>query len=111
MRVGSIASNTLGNNIMAEPLHDSIIQLGSGMRLQWEGARARMVLLYPQGMEHLNATSSDILSLCEQPIKFSALAEQLQAKYNITHVSKFESELKSFVEAAKAKGWLEVYHS
>jgi len=55
--------------------------LARGTRLQWDEARQRHMLLYPEGALALNGTAAAILELCDGEHTLASIVATLQARY------------------------------
>jgi pyrroloquinoline quinone biosynthesis protein D len=52
------------------------------VRMEWDPARKRQVLLAPEGVLVLNQTGATILSLCDGERTVVEIVEELRGKYN-----------------------------
>ena len=68
------------------PMHEVTMasrpRLRGQARLQWDTVREKRVLLSPEGVLVLNATADAILALCDGQRSVSAIASELNARYN-----------------------------
>jgi len=72
-------------------------------RLQWEEAQQKHVILYPEGMVELNASSAAILQLCDGTRKLDDIVEVLEQQFATEGLKKDISE---FIETAIENGWI-----
>ncbi|BCX87684.1 pyrroloquinoline quinone biosynthesis protein D [Methylomarinovum tepidoasis] len=73
-------------------------------RLQWEDAQQRHVILYPEGLVELNATSAEILKLCDGRHSLRTIVEALERKYQTQGLT---DDIREFLEIALENGWIE----
>ncbi|BCX82912.1 pyrroloquinoline quinone biosynthesis protein D [Methylomarinovum caldicuralii] len=73
-------------------------------RLQWEEAQQRHVILYPEGLVELNATSAEILKLCDGRHTLRTIVEELERKYQTQGLT---DDIREFLEIALENGWIE----
>jgi coenzyme PQQ biosynthesis protein PqqD len=57
-------------------------RLTTQARLQWDPTRKQQALLAPEGVLMLNATASDILTLCDGQRSVSVIITELGTRYN-----------------------------
>ncbi|MDX1606767.1 MAG: pyrroloquinoline quinone biosynthesis peptide chaperone PqqD [Candidatus Competibacterales bacterium] len=79
------------------------LRIAPGLRLQWEEAQQCHVLLYPEGMVQLNASSAEILGRCDGSRDAQTLIEELQQEYPDADLA---DDVREFLAAALANGWL-----
>jgi pyrroloquinoline quinone biosynthesis protein D len=66
----------------------AVPRVAAKARLQWDGARDRHILLYPEGLVALNPTAAEILGLCDGHRTVEDIAAVLTSRYasgDITH--------------------------
>lgn len=78
--------------------------LARRVRMQWDPARERQVLLAPEEVLVLNQTGATILGLCDGERTVVELVEELRGQYN--HVA--DDEVRDFLARLVAKRWVEV---
>lgn len=67
---------------MSEVSMNACPRLTAQVRMQWDPAREKHVLLIPEGVLVLNATAAAILALCDGRRSVSAIAAELGARYD-----------------------------
>lgn len=82
---------------------DSALKLNPLYRLQWEPAQQAHVLLYPEGMVKLNQSAAEILKLCDGSRTLEQLVADLEVAFG---TSDLMSEVTTFADHAKQRGWL-----
>lgn len=87
------------------PAQDDALRprLNAQFRLQWEPAQQAHVLLYPEGMVKLNQSAAEILKRCDGGHDLPALIAELEGAF---HASGIGGEVRAFIDAALARGWL-----
>ncbi len=73
-------------------------------RLQWEEAQQRHVILYPEGLVELNASSAEILKLCDGQHTLKSIVGELEQKFQTTGLTK---DIQEFLEIALENGWIQ----
>ncbi len=73
-------------------------------RLQWEEAQQRYVILYPEGLVELNATSAEILKRCDGEHTLRTIVEELERKYETEGLT---DDIREFLEIALENGWIQ----
>ena len=73
-------------------------------RLQWEEAQQRHVILYPEGLVELNATSAEILKRCDGRHTLRTIVEELERQYQTEGLT---DDIREFLEIALENGWIE----
>jgi len=73
-------------------------------RLQWEEAQQRHVILYPEGLVELNATSAEILKRCDGRHSLRTIVEELERQYQTQGLI---DDIREFLEIALENGWIE----
>ncbi len=82
---------------------DLALSIKSGYRFQWEKAQDAYVLLYPEGMISLGASSAEILKCCNGSSNVDEIIEQLGRQFPGADL---ESDVMEFLETAFKKGWI-----
>jgi len=72
-------------------------------RLQWEEAQEKHVILYPEGMVELNASSAAILKLCDGTRKLDDIVEALEQQFATNGL---KNDISDFLETAIENGWI-----
>ena len=70
-------------------------------RLQWDEARKRHVLLYPEGLLALNPTAAAILGLCDGVRSVADVVDALKRRYPAEGI---ERDVAEFLTGLAAKG-------
>ena len=70
-------------------------------RLQWDEARSRHVLLYPEGLAALNPTAVEIVGLCDGVRSVADIVETLKQRYPAEGI---ERDVADFLTGLAAKG-------
>jgi pyrroloquinoline quinone biosynthesis protein D len=81
-------------------------ELASHVRLMFDRARDRHVLLGPESVAVLNRTGADILGLCNGQRTVSEIVEELQGRYNRV----VDDEVQQFLARLVAKRYVEISH-
>lgn len=79
------------------------LRIAPGFRLQWEPAQQAHVLLYPEGMVQLNASSAEILGHCNGTLDADGIIAALQRDYPGAELA---DDVREFLATAVAQGWL-----
>ena len=79
-------------------------RLSRRMRLQYEPAQTRWVLLYPEGMVQLNDSAAEILRRCDGSKSVSAIIDELEARFNVQGIA---PQIHSSIAEGTKRGWLE----
>lgn len=82
---------------------DSLVTMAPTCRLQWEDTRQFHVLLYPQGSVTLDRKASCILRQCDGTKTVRAIISELRT---LLPDEVIERDVTSFLENARAKGWV-----
>ncbi len=82
---------------------DVIPEIPTTHRLQWEQAQDCYVILYPEGMVKLNASSAEILKCCDGKRDVKTIIEDLQKQYSEANI---EKDVLNFLEVAHVNGWI-----
>ncbi len=73
-------------------------------RLQWEEAQQKDVILYPEGMVELNASSAEILKHCDGTRTLSQIVETLETKFDETGL---QDDISNCLNIALQNGWIQ----
>ena len=66
---------------MTAPGVTAVPRVAAKARLQWDGARDRHILLYPEGLVALNPTAAEILGLCDGRRSVAEIVAVLTSRY------------------------------
>ena len=66
---------------MTSPSVTAVPRVAPKARLQWDGARDRHILLYPEGLVALNPTAAEILGLCDGHRTVEDIVAVLTSRY------------------------------
>ena len=80
-----------------------LIQISPGFRFQWEEVQQAYVLLFPEGMITLNASSAEILKRCDGTRTAAEIVSDLQRQFPDADLS---NDVHEFLEVAHDKGWI-----
>lgn len=80
--------------------------LARHVRLSLDTTRSRHVLLSPETVAVLNATSADILRLCDGRRTVGEIAAELERSYDRVA----EDEIRAFLQRLADKQWVEIDH-
>jgi coenzyme PQQ biosynthesis protein PqqD len=83
---------------------DNPIKLSPLHRVQWEEALHKDVIIYPEGTVELNASSGEILKLCDGSRNLIQLIDELENKFSTTGLTK---DITGFLEIAFKNGWVD----
>ena len=73
------------------------------LRLQWEEAQQKHVILYPEGIVELNVPSTEILKLCDGAHNAEDILVELEEKFK---QSGLKNDIYGFLEVAIENGWV-----
>lgn len=82
-------------------------RLARSVRLRFDPARERHVLLTPEAVTVLNGTGAAVLELCDGRRTVTEIVAELRGRYD--HVD--DDEVRAFVDRLTARRWLEVGNS
>jgi pyrroloquinoline quinone biosynthesis protein D len=82
---------------------DTLLELSPLLRMQWEEAQQRYVILYPEGMIELNETAAAILELCDGQHNLTSIVDKLERKYDASGI---EPDVRDMLESALNNGWI-----
>ncbi|WP_423906653.1 pyrroloquinoline quinone biosynthesis peptide chaperone PqqD [Candidatus Spongiihabitans sp.] len=89
---------------MCDPIsNNSVFTFSKLNRLQWEPAQEKHVILYPEGMVELNASSAAILKLCDGERSFSEIVSALEKQFSVSDIN---NEVADFLTTALEKNWV-----
>lgn len=80
---------------------DAVPRIAPKARLEWDEARGRHVLLYPEGLVALNTTGVEILKLCDGTQAVTGIVAALQRRYDAAGL---ERDVAAFLDGLAAKG-------
>ncbi len=86
---------------------DSPLTFSPLHRLQWEEAQQKYVILYPEGLVELNATSAEILKLCDSEHTLKTITTELEQKFETQGLM---NDIREFLEVALENGWIQIAH-
>jgi len=73
------------------------------LRLQWEEAQKKHVILYPEGIVELNVPSTEILKLCDGAHNAEDILVELEEKFKQPGL---KNDIYGFLEVAIENGWV-----
>lgn len=82
---------------------DSVYCLNPQIRMQWEEVQGCYVLLYPEGMVKLGASSGEILKAVDGKQTAQKIADELAARFDDPDVVE---DVIEFIAEAVRQGWL-----
>ena len=77
--------------------------LSRRLRLQYEAAQTRWVLLYPEGMVQLNETAAAILGFCDGQRSVIGVIADLENEYEADDL---REDVLTFLHEAVERGWV-----
>lgn len=80
--------------------------LPAHVRLRFDEARARHILLGPESVVVLNRTGADVLSLCDGRRTVAEIVAELGKRYNRV----VDDEVRSFLAGLAVRRYLEISH-
>ena len=80
---------------------DAVPRIAPKARLEWDEARGRHVLLYPEGLVALNATGVEILKLCDGTQAVTGIVAALKRRYDAAGLDR---DVAAFLDGLAAKG-------
>ena len=78
--------------------------LSRRLRLQYEAAQTRWVLLYPEGMVQLNDSAAEILRRCDGRHTVADIIGALEALFDIQGIG---PEVEALLAEGLRRGWLD----
>ena len=82
---------------------DTVYKINPLFRLQWEEVQQAYVLLYPEGMVQLGASSGEILKCVDGEKSVQMIADDLSKQFNDDSVA---GDVIEFIDVAAKQGWL-----
>lgn len=83
----------------------ALVRLARHVKLTFDAARQRYVLLAPETVSVLNDTGATILDLCDGRRTVAQIVAELRTRYD--HVA--ADEVRAFLAALAARRWLEIH--
>lgn len=74
-----------------------------GVRLRWDNARKRYMLLFPEGALALNSTAGAVLELCDGKRTIGEIAAELEEQYPGANV---ENDVRHLISRISDRGLL-----
>ena len=78
-------------------------RLSRRMRLQYEDAQQRWVLLYPEGMVQLNPSAAEILKRCDGEHTVDAIVAELETAFGVQGIA---GEVQALIDEGTRRGWI-----
>ena len=78
--------------------------LSRRLRLQYEAAQTRWVLLYPEGMVQLNDSAAEILRRCDGRHTVADIVSELEALFDIQGIA---PQVRALIAEGTRRGWLD----
>ena len=82
----------------------SLPRLSRRLRLQYEAAQTRWVLLYPEGMVQLNDSAAEILRRCDGRHSVADIVRELEALFDTHGIA---AQVQSLIDEGRHRGWLD----
>jgi len=79
-------------------------QLSRRLRLQYEAAQTRWVLLYPEGMVQLNDSAAEILRRCDGRHSVADIVRELETLFDTQGIA---AQVQSLIDEGTQRGWLD----
>ncbi|MBV8247744.1 MAG: pyrroloquinoline quinone biosynthesis peptide chaperone PqqD [Comamonas sp.] len=79
-------------------------QLTRRLRMQYEPAQSRWVLLYPEGMVQLNDSAAEILRRCDGRHTVTDIVGELEALFETQGIA---PQVQSLIDEGVRRGWLD----
>ncbi|WP_367067512.1 pyrroloquinoline quinone biosynthesis peptide chaperone PqqD [Oryzisolibacter sp. LB2S] len=79
-------------------------RLSRRLRLQYEAAQTRWVLLYPEGMVQLNDSAAEILRRCDGRHSVSDIVHELEALFDTQGIG---AQVQALIDEGTSRGWLD----
>ena len=83
---------------------DDLPRLSRRLRMQYEPAQSRWVLLYPEGMVQLNDSAAEILRRCDGRHTVPDIVGELEALFSAQGIA---PQVLSLIEEGTRRGWLD----
>jgi pyrroloquinoline quinone biosynthesis protein D len=84
-------------------LHEGVLKLARGHRVQFEPAQGCDVLLYPEGVVQLNESAAIILKQVDGKRTAAEVAAELNRQFPGEDLT---ADVQEFLEIAYARGWI-----
>lgn len=78
--------------------------LSRRLRLQYEAAQTRWVLLYPEGMVQLNDSAAEILRRCDGRHSVADIVRELETLFDTQGIA---AQVQSLIDEGTQRGWLD----
>ena len=78
--------------------------LSRRLRLQYEAAQTRWVLLYPEGMVQLNDSAAEILRRCDGRHTVADIVSELEALFDTQGIA---PQVRALIAEGTRRGWLD----
>jgi len=85
--------------------HNDIYKIAAHHRFQWEKAQDCYVILFPEGMVKLNASSGEILKLVDGLTSVELIIETIKQKF--PGVPEIQKDIIAMFDFALDKAWIE----
>lgn len=82
---------------------ETVYKINPLFRLQWEEVQQAYVLLYPEGMVQLGASSGEILKCVDGEKSVQMIADDLSTQFEDESVA---GDVIEFIDVAAKQGWL-----
>lgn len=82
----------------------SLPQLSRRLRMQYESAQSRWVLLYPEGMVQLNDSAAEILRRCDGRHTVATIVSELEALFDTRGIA---AQVQALIDEGMRRGWLD----
>ena len=79
-------------------------RLSRRLRLQYEAAQGRWVLLYPEGMVQLNDSAAEILRRCDGRHTVADIVSELEALFDTQGIA---PQVRALIAEGTRRGWLD----
>ena len=79
-------------------------RLSRRLRLQYEAAQTRWVLLYPEGMVQLNDSAAEILRRCDGRHSVADIVSELETLFDTQGIA---AQVQSLIDEGTQRGWLD----
>jgi pyrroloquinoline quinone biosynthesis protein D len=84
--------------------HTDLPRLSRLLRMQYEPAQSRWVLLYPEGMVQLNDSAAEILRRCDGRHTVPDIVGELEALFDTQGIA---PQVQSLIDEGIRRGWLD----
>jgi pyrroloquinoline quinone biosynthesis protein D len=89
---------------MTPTAHSDLPRLSRLLRMQYEPAQSRWVLLYPEGMVQLNDSAAEILRRCDGRHTVTDIVGELEALFETQGIA---PQVQSLIDEGVRRGWLD----